>query len=629
MFYGFRYNTKNMDAKVPGDKISKGEILYASTSYDDDGNYRYGKNLCSAYCIDPYTIEDAFVISESAARATKYTDVHDASISINDNDILANLYGTDEDYKCFPDIGEPIKEGIIACTKRINNEQLLYTLKKQNLRSVNFATDTPYYLEHGIIEDIFIYSNKTLEEIPDSRFYKQIKKYLVMQEEFYTNMKNTCEEIMNSGSKYSEDIPYYFKKAEEYLNGNMKWVSENNIAFSNMIIEFEISQLNSIADGQKFTGRSGNKGVVAKVMPDDQMPITEYGKRVDILVNALGVINRENSFQSYEHLMNFISDLAVEQLKVTDDLKEKEKIVFTILEYLNDDVEATEKIKSLYEESSQYQKEQFFESVIENGIYYKINPLWEREDGRPIFYRISELMDIFPWIKPTNCYIEKFGRRIKIMRPMIVADLYYLRLRQSSKKGYTARSTGSISKMGVPEKSNKAKKHQDTNPKTPVRLGNMETNNLLIGVKPEVLADLHKYYRSSVQGRQELGTRLLSTIGELESLRTDNVMPNTNVQILNAYLKVLGIRINFSETEKEYVRFEDGKIIEWEFEDGQKFLGTRTEYENFIDRERAKKFIEEDRIHLTSGESYEKRLEYEISRFKHMREGTIIEIPED
>lgn len=50
-FYGFRYNTDNLDSKKVGDTLKKDEILFASTSYDEDGNYRYGKHMCTWYTI--------------------------------------------------------------------------------------------------------------------------------------------------------------------------------------------------------------------------------------------------------------------------------------------------------------------------------------------------------------------------------------------------------------------------------------------------------------------------------------------------------------------------------------------------------------------------------------------------
>lgn len=56
--FGYGYNTEVLDSKDIGDEIEKDEILYKSTSYDEDMNYRYGTNVKVMYTIENHTIED-------------------------------------------------------------------------------------------------------------------------------------------------------------------------------------------------------------------------------------------------------------------------------------------------------------------------------------------------------------------------------------------------------------------------------------------------------------------------------------------------------------------------------------------------------------------------------------------
>ena len=77
----------------------------------------------------------------------------------------------------------------------------------------------------------------------------------------------------------------------------------------------------------------------------------------------------------------------------------------------------------------------------------------------------------YDFIKPVDVYINKWGRKIKIMKPLIVSDLYMIKLKQSSKKGFSARSTGSLNRRGIPDKSYKNKVHQDLYSSTPIRIG--------------------------------------------------------------------------------------------------------------------------------------------------------------
>lgn len=56
--FGFAYVNDNMDSKEIGDTVEKDEILYTTTSYDEDMNYGYGKNVKVMYTIENHTIED-------------------------------------------------------------------------------------------------------------------------------------------------------------------------------------------------------------------------------------------------------------------------------------------------------------------------------------------------------------------------------------------------------------------------------------------------------------------------------------------------------------------------------------------------------------------------------------------
>jgi len=254
--FGFAYINDNMDSKEIYDTIEKDEVLYTTTSYDDDMNYGYGKNVKVMYTIENSTIEDAIVCSESFAKRMVSKEVETVKVSLNDNDILCNIYGDNDTYKCFPDIGEYVNNKVVCAKRRIHNNQVLYDLKKSNLRKINFMNDILFYND-GRLVDIFIYSNKTLDELEDTVFNAQIRKYLILQEKFYKNVYERCSEIIKSGSNYSPDIAFYYKKAKDILDQDTKWKEENNSVFNNIVIEFLFERDSGLTIGQKITGRQG------------------------------------------------------------------------------------------------------------------------------------------------------------------------------------------------------------------------------------------------------------------------------------------------------------------------------------------------------------------------------------
>ncbi len=408
----------------------------------------------------------AVVCSESFAKSMVSKEVETIKISINDNDILCNIYGDANNYKCFPDIGEYVKDKIVCAKRRIHNNQILYDLKKSNLRKINYMSDTLFYME-GRLEDIVIYSNKTLDEIEDNIFNRQLKYYLQLQTKFYQKVYSQCKEIIESGSKYSADISYYFKKASQILNPNVKWKEESGSVYSNMVVEMTFTRNSALTVGQKITGRTGNKGVVSKILPDSEMPHLENGEVIDVMINALGVANRLNPFQIFEMSINFICNRVVEKLKTIEDRTEKEKILFDIVTRFNS--KEGNKLLKYYNKLSDEKKEEFFNDIYENKIFIHSTPMWD-EDG-VLFDKINNIYKDYDWIKPIDVYVNRFGREIKILKPLIVGETYMMKLKQNSKKGFSARSTGALSKKGIPDRSFRNKNHQDLFSSTPIRIG--------------------------------------------------------------------------------------------------------------------------------------------------------------
>ena len=82
-------------------------------------------------------------------------------------------------------------------------------------------------------------------------------------------------------------------------------------------------------------------------------------------------------------------------------------------------------------------------------------------------------MDIYnkyDFLQPYQLYINKWGREIPIQNKQIIGDMYVLKLKQSSRKGFSVRSTGSINSKGLPSRSYKVKEHQELYSAKPIRL---------------------------------------------------------------------------------------------------------------------------------------------------------------
>ena len=105
----------------------------------------YGKNATTLFALDPYIIEDAIRMRKGFADSMASLESEKVRMPLNDNDILRNFYGDSENYKCFPDIGEETKSKIVCSAMRIHKKQLVYSLKKENLKTIDFNSDSIAY----------------------------------------------------------------------------------------------------------------------------------------------------------------------------------------------------------------------------------------------------------------------------------------------------------------------------------------------------------------------------------------------------------------------------------------------------------------------------------------------------
>ena len=247
--FGYEYINDVIDSFDEGDTIDAGTVMYKSTSYDEDMNYGYGKNVVVAYTLDPYTSEDAAVASESLCKKFTSIETETIKISLNNNDFLINLYGKKK-YKPLPEIGEYVSD-IIAVTRRQFNNQLLFDFKDSSLKSIHDG-DNIYYVGKNVeVLDYTIYDNN--DEDPDSPFYEEIMKYLNSQNKYYNEIIEACEEIFKSGKEYTREIDYTYKRAKEMVDREKKW-KEGDAAFNNMEVEVTVRRKVPLAKGCKLTG---------------------------------------------------------------------------------------------------------------------------------------------------------------------------------------------------------------------------------------------------------------------------------------------------------------------------------------------------------------------------------------
>ena len=603
--FGYLYNTTMMDNLKVGDKIHN-DVLYKSTSYDEDMNYCLGKNANVMFVTDPITLEDSIGINEEFAKEVEFVEPDTATVQLNTNDILVNYYGDFDHYQGFPNVGERVKNSFICALRRVNYNHLLYDFRADNIRTIKLE-DKSYRASPGaMVYDIEVYCSD-ITKIPDNIYYEQIRKYYEYNIEYARKITEAATWIKKSGSKYTQEVTFLKDNYQHFSDPDYQWVHKEK-AFDGILIKLKLINKLGIQSGYKLVGRYGNKGVISKVfgegveeyqlsddhtlsenekvynglinnisdgsdkkkskdgeeltefkpkniyfIPKEQMPYTKEGIRVDVLLNSPGSIRRINTGQLEEVGLNFATERLRQHICTLDTLEEKLEIIFKFFKllpngqyrFLSEYYDSLTEYRTVDQYTVRFMdrdaQEAFVEEIEEKGFYIEKPPF--SDIHYPVLAAIyDEFADI---VKPYDVYINRFGMEKKLMRPMIIGEMYMYVLKQTTSKNFSARSTGRTNKRGLPEKTNLKKTNQAVESNTPVSLS--EYYNILSQITGTTFSEFHLFMRNSPVARKSLSS-IITAAGnplDVKKLKLKHEYANINALILDAYFMGIGLKLNY------------------------------------------------------------------------------------
>ena len=249
--YGYLWNNSKLDRLKVGSIIPKDSVVKTSIGYDDYGNKMNGVNLVTMYLSCAQNMEDSIVLSRSAAKKLETNLVKSTSITINDNDILLNLYGNmDGGYKAFPDIGEKVKDGIFCALRRVENKDILFSLSQARQKEL-MLSDRAIMID-GIVADIDVYSNNP-ESLGDGIYNAQLYKYY-QEKRLFCNTVNDLIGPIAMNNKMSYALQKLYGIARDTILGK-EYFKEKQ--FNNVILKVAIVQPLLMEAGDKACDRYG------------------------------------------------------------------------------------------------------------------------------------------------------------------------------------------------------------------------------------------------------------------------------------------------------------------------------------------------------------------------------------
>ena len=566
--YGYRMNTSRMDRLNPGDSIPKGTTISRSNSLDEYDNACNGVNMTTVYMGLAKTTEDPIIISDVAAKKGAAPLFDSTPLQINDNDILVNLYGDNQTYKTFPDIGEEIKDGILCAIRREHKEdEALYAQSVERLQEILFTDDR--YMIHGRVVDIEVHVNN-YEKLQQTMYNAQILKYYNMKLDFCNKIVQDVNDLMAKG--YSIDKNDYKTEKIYYeslwtIQGRQTIIDK---VFSNVFIVITTMNPITINVGDKITDRYGGKGVVSAVWPLEMMPrykVTNadgstYFEYADIIYNQNTVVNRLNPGQNIEaeiigcgcdivHRCANILDRAYAHGAIDDDAI-LQTCFDQILDYLSilNPAQALD-LSTWLNKASTGEKGEMLNSIISDGaIYMCIPPM---SSGINID-KLREMYKRFPNANEHETWVPQISsngryRLVKARRNVIFGRKYIYRLKQFAEEKFSAVSLSSTNIKGENTKSKANKFHKVAHSMTPVRFGDMEFLDM-IHMNGEINIQILMLLSTSPKGRRAFEQLL---IGDpfVRNIKLPDDATSRQVEKVNVYLKEIGLALIFVKKKKK------------------------------------------------------------------------------
>ncbi|MGM0444853.1 MAG: DNA-directed RNA polymerase subunit beta [Bacillota bacterium] len=241
-----------------GDEIEKGDTIADGPS-TDQGEMALGRNALIAFMPwEGYNYEDAILISEKLVKEDHFTSVH---IEEHEAEARDTKLGPEEITRDIPNVSEnSLKDlddrGIIRVGAEVKEGDIL-------VGKVTPKGETELSAEERLLRAIF--GEKARE------------------------VRDTSLKVPHGEEGIVVDVKVFSREQGDELKPGV-----------NKLVRVYIANKRKIAVGDKFAGRHGNKGVISRILPEEDMPFLENGEPVEIVLNPLGVPSRMNIGQVLE-----------------------------------------------------------------------------------------------------------------------------------------------------------------------------------------------------------------------------------------------------------------------------------------------------------------------------------------
>ncbi|MCL2485519.1 MAG: DNA-directed RNA polymerase subunit beta [Endomicrobia bacterium] len=314
-----------------GDSVKKGQII-ADGPATKDGQLALGQNLLIAYMPwDGYNFEDAMLLSEKLIQSDKFTSVHIREFQTEARETKGR---PEEITKDIPNVGSEDllnldEDGVIKVGSYVQRGDILVgktapkgeqqTTPEERLLRVLFGKkaedvqDASLRVPPGVSGKVIgVRTFVRLEKLTDKERKKKQDEMRDAYDAAKSKLRKDKKELL-AGAKKSESakIEALYLSKEEILKKNYEAEKErfkkgDELPVSvNKIVKVYIAAKLKVQVGDKLAGRHGNKGIVARILPVEDMPRLPDGTPVDCVLSPLAIPSRMNVGQLLEIMLGW------------------------------------------------------------------------------------------------------------------------------------------------------------------------------------------------------------------------------------------------------------------------------------------------------------------------------------
>ena len=286
-----------------GDVLNLGDVI-ADGASTKDGELALGKNVLVAFMPwEGYNFEDAVLISERLVQDDIFSSIHIEKFEI---DARATKLGPEEITRELPNVGEDSlknldEQGIIRVGARVYADDIL-------VGKITPKGEAEHPPEEKLLRAIFAEKARDVKD-------------------------NSLRVPHGEGGRVVDVKVFEREKGDDLPPG------------ANTVVRVYLAQRRKVSVGDKMAGRHGNKGIVSRILPVEDMPFLPDGTPVDVVLNPLGVPSRMNVGQTYETMLGLAAFLNGKLYEVPpfDEMYGEEASLKAVRQELEEAIEASGK----------------------------------------------------------------------------------------------------------------------------------------------------------------------------------------------------------------------------------------------------------------------------------------------